>query len=828
VSAQRQRLLDEAQWAIEHRQFDRAIRAYRQLAEGSPDSISIGLKLGELYLKIGAQERAINTYWTLAQAEQTRERRAHLKTLLSLVLRLQPSHLEARLQLIELMLDRLEEGEGEAGSDRAQPEALEAELSALLKTSGVLQAAEQLATLERVLSRSVDRFLSGDSPSLAQLRTRYAHRCAELGRHAEGLPYYVWCCFEGSHRDLERFGLLALASASELSLEVSRLLRLRVSRAMLSASELSPELTEQVYVILEPLIEAPVELDPEAHLCLARLMRAQGHHLHADALLHSVGQSAVTLERRSLAVEAYDELIRVRPHDHAAREALAELHSSERLLVEAGRSYELGAYEHALEYIRVLIDRGRDEPALYELLIKTAEVMGLEELTRSARAALSHEPTADEPAPSESSVPSMSSLLHAPSSELMSRPELPEGSELKQSSPELSSALDRARAQWAALSDEQVTLNSTIFTPAPLQSSSERSEAQSLTDEPQELESPVEPSAPEPLLDEGELSEPIVSLPPLMSELIKSGERSLQPETRVEEPPLDSEPKLERQSRTLSAYLTPHEGDEPELFSLEFAQAGAHEKLRETSFEQIDPLTLFDSGTSFEGAISGDHPLAIGGVDELFTHEDELSETLDARLAQLQYSGEPLVEDPTPVSDELISEMLSLHEALITELQSEAEISASFLEESAPERLDAQRLPRPSLNLSSGILSPLAERFSSIKGRALSESQLRVTSLIEAQEYELALSLIPPHLKTSSIHYLKGLCLYGLGHSEEALELIELTLSCSLPSSPAYFYALAAELYDLHKREDESERCLLELLSQEPELGALVYQHLRS
>ena len=96
----RNKLLDEAQRAIERQQYDRAIRAYKTLVAEQPHHLKLALKLAELYLRQRALPEALALYHRIAQnyldqGDQQRARSVYL-----LVIKIKPHDLGAGLFLL--------------------------------------------------------------------------------------------------------------------------------------------------------------------------------------------------------------------------------------------------------------------------------------------------------------------------------------------------------------------------------------------------------------------------------------------------------------------------------------------------------------------------------------------------------------------------------------------------------------------------------------------------------------------------------------------------------------------------------------------------------
>lgn len=902
MTSQRQRLLDEAQWAIEHRQFDRAVRVYRQLFEANPQSIQIGLKLGELYLKMEARHEALQIYWQLAIAEHTQQNESHQKTLLHLVLKLDHEHLKAHIRLLELNTSIL--------LKTSEPNVLAQLISELTETLNTiimrcrfLQHEERLVYLERILSLSLDKHLPADTLALFSSRLQYAQSCEYLGKHEEGLPYYLWLALEADQQDpagdqVEHYGKLALIFEEKFSPKLRRHLRLSIARALLPKTRVRSELVEQVYLSLEPLIQCDLTDDLEAHFLLANLLRVQGHDLDAIALLHDIGSHASKLNQRALAIVAYESILSEHPKDQLAQAQLERLNSAQALFIEARNAFQNQNFEYAFEYLRALIERGESFRELYELLIQTADALELETLQISSRISLLDWALAHQ---IDYALQPMFELCQAQTSlvipylkqyhwlYLAVRDQLDEVGQkwllqsidafsLEQTLDESnhgqredtasnplrikahenthentheedtinaddctdfqsSSALNRAQADW----NTPLPQFNLPFTPAPivaktLSSLSRTNQSIHILNDVYDHSSSLEQSL---TASEQQGSDtraaPLIDLPPLMREL-PANINITQPTTSSTSSSIDkpSDSEQMRSSKALELYLKPSR-DLDELSSPFFNASFSSESIQPLHQPESleDPLSLFDSGTSFQGALEADHPLVAHMLTELFEDEADLENSLEQQLT--------LIETPEPIefmsphaelkqalkqaqtssreeTDEfLISEMLQTHEDLISRLHEE--------------HLNLQTLKQKTTTLHLGIhtdMPTLLERLTHLKGRSPNQTQRAIVSLIDAQEYELALAQIPSHLKTSSIHYLKAICLYGQGYLEEALELVEMTLSRSQPLAVEYFYALASELSYFLSKEQKNEQYLIELLTVHAELGAIFYQAFRS
>ena len=869
MTSHRQRLLDEAQWAIEHRQFDRAVRVYRQLFEAEPHSIQVGLKLGELYLKMEAREEALKVYWRLIHT-RSEESEGHQRTLLKLVLKLDPAHLEAQLMFLERSCLTLRALEGDAQQTALLKRELTSTLDSLCELLSAQGVEERVAPLTRALSTPVEQLLKEEPHALSGCRLLYATTCESLGLHQEGLPYYVWATLDaerrGDSRQLARFGRLAISLDDQLDSTLRRHLRISFARALLPIASAEITLVEQVYFALEPLTQGEPSEDLEAHLLLGHLLRLQGHPLHADALLHQVGAEAQVAQNRSLAIVAYESILGAQPNDPIALSMLAELNSVEALFHEAESAFAQGELHHAFEYLRSVIERGASNEAIYLLLIQIADALELSALQESSRLtlldwALQHkielalEPTLElcqrrvsALAPFfkqhrwlyQETLNQLDEELGAWVEGLVSRdPTM--GTNAEQDdiiepsdhddqgarAPSLPSARDRAQAQW---SDERSLLDQP-FTPAPLLVSSP-------PQDPTPDQAHQEPEGSVMTPASGAPQEPLISLPPLMSELPQSPDDP----SRSSRSTLHSHATRHelnsstRGSRALELY---HEASEPTLpvsasvLSTQSQPRPAQEGLDLGAI--VDPLSLFDSGASFQGALSSDHPLMADIMREFFLDEQDVVDSLDEQMSLIEAHSpndelnELQAPDPpmpaqgasqSPHLDEIGrggSEQSVAQDELTPELESPS-FSATY------QSYHSQRLH---LGVHSSLPS-LTERLTHLKNNPPTEAQRGIISLINAQEYELALSHIPKHLKTSSIHYLKAICLYGQGHLEEALELIEITLSRATPKRAEYFHALAAELKHALRYDEDIERHLIELLALDSHLGAVMYQALRS
>ncbi|MBM4292317.1 MAG: hypothetical protein FJ138_13500, partial [Deltaproteobacteria bacterium] len=128
-------------------------------------------------------------------------------------------------------------------------------------------------------------------------------------------------------------------------------------------------------------------------------------------------------------------------------------------------------------------------------------------------------------------------------------------------------------------------------------------------------------------------------------------------------------------------------------------------------------------------------------------------------------------------------------------------------------------------------LPPLDARLRLLGGGGLPPSLDAALALYLAGELELARAALGALGAGRAQSYLGALCALELGGLREGVEGIEaaLVLALGAPAEArALLYALAADLYDALGRDDECERCLMELLALSPELGAALYALLRA
>jgi hypothetical protein len=234
-----------------------------------------------------------------------------------------------------------------------------------------------------------------------------------------------------------------------------------------------------------------------------------------------------------------------------------------------------------------------------------------------------------------------------------------------------------------------------------------------------------------------------------------------------------------------------------------------------------DPLSLFDSGASFQGALTPDHPLISDELEGVFDDEEALERDLNAQL--LSSLAEPSLTpiEPPPSFFEGF-ELEGLEE--LEELE-ELETGAQTPHLEHLEHRDTAFYHLSSFTLPS--FPPLDQRVSALSGHPLNSAQRTLVELIEAREYELALSNLPP-IKTTVSSYLEAHCLLGLGRLPDALACSEEGIEASPRDRAAPLYALSAELYEYLGAPLESERCLMELLSIDPSLGRVLYNALRA
>ncbi|MBM4292634.1 MAG: tetratricopeptide repeat protein, partial [Deltaproteobacteria bacterium] len=313
MSLTRQRLLDEAQWAIERGQLDRAARAYRALLDERPEDLRVGLKLGELYLRLEERDAARDLYERLLLRSVQEGAQERAAALAGLLLQISPAHLGARLHLTRAHL---------AAGDAA---GAEGHLGALLEALEAAPGAVALPCLEECA-----RLFPLSRPA----RQALAERALAAGEGARAAPHCTllsaWAEREGAAAAAARWAALALAhlgaaraaglgaaldeaagasgggAAGEGAARALTLRRARALRALGRAAESEAPLAP---------LAAAAPGDLEVALEWAHVHRARARPLQADALLLSVGERALAAGRRPLAREAYEALRAARPDD---------------------------------------------------------------------------------------------------------------------------------------------------------------------------------------------------------------------------------------------------------------------------------------------------------------------------------------------------------------------------------------------------------------------------------------------------------------------------------------------------------------------------------
>ena len=100
----RNKILDEAQRAIERQQYDRAIRAYKSLLLSAPDDLKVRLKLAELYLRTQNRTEAIEHYHFIAQHYLTVGDKQRASSVYHLVIKISASDVKSRYFLLQTAL----------------------------------------------------------------------------------------------------------------------------------------------------------------------------------------------------------------------------------------------------------------------------------------------------------------------------------------------------------------------------------------------------------------------------------------------------------------------------------------------------------------------------------------------------------------------------------------------------------------------------------------------------------------------------------------------------------------------------------------------------
>ena len=114
----RNKILDEAQRAIERQQYDRAIRAYRNLLLSMPNDLKVRLKLAELYLRTQNRSEAIKHYHYIAQHYLNIGDKQRASSVYHLVAKISSNDIESRSFLLQ---NALQEGTQEEVIDLVWP-----------------------------------------------------------------------------------------------------------------------------------------------------------------------------------------------------------------------------------------------------------------------------------------------------------------------------------------------------------------------------------------------------------------------------------------------------------------------------------------------------------------------------------------------------------------------------------------------------------------------------------------------------------------------------------------------------------------------------------
>ena len=102
----RNKLLNEAQRAIERQQYDRAIRAYRSLLHHSPNDHKLLLKLAELYLRVRDLNSALSLYHKIANTYLQQGDHNKVTSVYKLIIKLSSTDVISRSYLLKAALSQ--------------------------------------------------------------------------------------------------------------------------------------------------------------------------------------------------------------------------------------------------------------------------------------------------------------------------------------------------------------------------------------------------------------------------------------------------------------------------------------------------------------------------------------------------------------------------------------------------------------------------------------------------------------------------------------------------------------------------------------------------
>ena len=171
----KEKILDNAQKYILKRQPKKAIKEYLSLIEISPKNKRLYLKIGDLYLKIGENEKAVKEYFKLADLYIEEDLNFRAISIYKKILYINPKHIEALHKIAQLYLK-----EGLAGSAKNYYQSI------LEIKPDDLKAAEALKNLDTPQqSKEVQKKIPIVESSI--LRQRYPSAKKEVEEKPNGL-----------------------------------------------------------------------------------------------------------------------------------------------------------------------------------------------------------------------------------------------------------------------------------------------------------------------------------------------------------------------------------------------------------------------------------------------------------------------------------------------------------------------------------------------------------------------------------------------------------------------------------------------------------------
>lgn len=170
TSAQRVKLLQQADDLYQKGKYDKAIPLFEKLIEAEPRDIASRQRLIDCYEKLNQKEKALAALNDLADFYIQDGRIVHAVATLRRALRLEPNHVEVMHRLADLLIQ--------------QNNLVEAK-NLLLTLAEQYGRLNRLTKVLEILNRLVEI-----GPQDLRLLQRRAHVKAELGRHAEALEEY--------------------------------------------------------------------------------------------------------------------------------------------------------------------------------------------------------------------------------------------------------------------------------------------------------------------------------------------------------------------------------------------------------------------------------------------------------------------------------------------------------------------------------------------------------------------------------------------------------------------------------------------------------------